>query len=106
MYQRRAALSIKKLLEIAIVLMSDGPSEMFNHEGEILDYPAARNFFAEVADQIVILSASDESVAKKIPRRDIATHGNSCLRRSRTNPCRNRKGRKLFLLIFSGRHLH
>ena len=34
-----------------IVLMSDGLPEMFNREGEILDYPAAKNLFAEVAER-------------------------------------------------------
>lgn len=34
-----------------IALMSDGLPEMFNHDGEILDYPAAKNIFAEVAEQ-------------------------------------------------------
>jgi len=51
MYQPQAALSIKKSLEFVLALMSDGLPEMFNHEGEMLDYPAAKNLFAEVADQ-------------------------------------------------------
>lgn len=32
-----------------IALMSDGLPEMFNPAGEILDYPAAKNIFAEIA---------------------------------------------------------
>jgi serine phosphatase RsbU (regulator of sigma subunit) len=35
----------------AIVLMSDGLPEMFNREGEILDYPGAKRLFEDVADR-------------------------------------------------------
>jgi len=78
MYQLQFALSIKKSLEFVIALMSDGLSEMFNHEGEILDYPAAKNLFAEVAGQlpaeiIAHLNRAGEKWANGHPQEDDVT---------------------------------
>ncbi|MCI0697371.1 SpoIIE family protein phosphatase [candidate division KSB1 bacterium] len=61
-----------------IALMSDGLPEMFNHEGEILDYPAAKNIFAEVAEQspheiITHLIKAGETWANGRPQDDDVT---------------------------------
>jgi serine phosphatase RsbU (regulator of sigma subunit) len=61
-----------------VVLMSDGLPEMFNHEGEILDYPAAKNLFAEVAAQspteiIAHLNRAGEQWANGHPQEDDVT---------------------------------
>lgn len=61
-----------------IVLMSDGLPEMFNQDGEILDYPAAKNIFAEVATRspheiIAHLIRAGETWANGHPQEDDVT---------------------------------
>jgi len=61
-----------------IALMSDGLPEMFNHEGEILDYLAAKNIFAAVAEQspheiIARLIKAGETWANGRPQDDDVT---------------------------------
>ncbi len=61
-----------------IVLMSDGLPEMFNPDGEILDYPAAKDIFAEVAPRspheiIAHLSKAGETWANGHPQEDDVT---------------------------------
>lgn len=61
-----------------VVLMSDGLPEMFNPDGEIMDYPAARDVFAEVATRtpheiIAHLAQAGESWANGRPQEDDVT---------------------------------
>lgn len=61
-----------------VVLMSDGLPEMFNPDGEIMDYPAAKDVFAEVATRtpheiIAHLAKAGESWANGRPQEDAVT---------------------------------
>jgi serine phosphatase RsbU (regulator of sigma subunit) len=61
-----------------IVLMSDGFPERFNDKGEILDYPRAKEIFAEVGDQapqkiIDHFTRASEAWAKGQPQEDDVT---------------------------------
>lgn len=61
-----------------LVLMSDGLPEMFNREGEILDYPAMKTIFAEAATRapqeiIAHLTQAGEAWANGRPQDDDVT---------------------------------
>jgi len=61
-----------------ILLMSDGLPERFNPDGEILDYPAAKNIFAEAAGKspaeiISRLNQAGEKWANGQPQQDDVT---------------------------------
>lgn len=61
-----------------IVVMSDGLPEMFNPDGEILDYPAAKDIFAEAAARspheiIAHLTKAGETWANGHPQEDDVT---------------------------------
>ncbi len=61
-----------------IVMMSDGFPERFNDQGEILDYPRAKEIFAEVGDQapqriVEHFTRASEAWAKGQPQEDDVT---------------------------------